>query len=50
MYRTAITSAAAALLLVVSARGSGADSDPPSVTETSRVSTTEGGESETSST
>ncbi|QOK23958.1 hypothetical protein IGS73_06170 [Janibacter indicus] len=51
MYRTAITSGAAALLLVVSACGSGADSeDTPSVTETSRVSTTEGGESETSST
>lgn len=51
MYRTAITSCAAALLLVgTSACGSGADSDDtPSVTETSRVSTTEGGETEASS-
>lgn len=52
MYRTALTSCAAALLLVgASACGSGADSDDtPSVTQTSRVSTTEGGESQTSST
>ena len=52
MYRTALTSCAAALLLVgATACGSGADSaDSPSVTQTSRVSTTEGGESQTSPT
>lgn len=50
MYRTALTSCAAALLLVgATACGSGEDAgDPPTVTETSSVSTTEGGESETS--
>lgn len=51
MYRTAITSCAAALLLVgVAACGSGDDAgDSPTVTETTSVSTTEGGETETSS-
>lgn len=51
MYRTAITSCAAALLLIgTSACGSGEDSgDPPSVKETSRTSTTEGGESDAAS-
>lgn len=50
MYRTALTSCAAALLLVgATACGSGEDAgDPPTVTVTSSVSTTEGGESETS--
>jgi hypothetical protein len=51
MYRTAITSCAAALLLVcATACGSGDDAgDSPTVTETTSVSTTEGGETETSS-
>ena len=51
MYRTAITSCAAALLLVgATACGSGAGAgDSPTVTETTAVSTTEGGETETSS-